>query len=52
MVIQEVERCARETGANTVGLDALEKASGTWEKGGSFHSEAHPDQYENKEIKT
>jgi len=45
MVIKEVERCARETGANSVDLTALEKASGAWEKGGSFHSEAHPDQY-------
>jgi len=48
MVIKEVERCAREAGANTVGLNALEKASGTWEKGKSFHSEAHPNQYEVK----
>jgi len=45
MVIKEVERCARETGVNSVDLTALEKASNTWEKGGSFHSEAHPDQY-------
>ncbi|MDX8403630.1 MAG: universal stress protein [Mariprofundaceae bacterium] len=45
MVVKEVERCAREAGDQRVGLNALNKASTTWEMGGSFHSESHPDQY-------
>ncbi len=45
MVIKEVERCAHEMGATSVGLEALSKASSAWEQGGTFHSEAHPDQY-------
>jgi len=46
MVIKEVERCAHEMGADAVNMDALKKASSAWEKGSSFHSEAHPDQYD------
>ncbi|MFQ5582289.1 MAG: universal stress protein [Mariprofundaceae bacterium] len=45
MVIKEVERCARETGCQRVGLEALSKASNAWEQGGTFHSESSPDQY-------
>jgi nucleotide-binding universal stress UspA family protein len=45
MVIREVERCAEDMGVSSVGLEALNKASSAWEQGGTFHSEAHPDQY-------
>ncbi|MES0371182.1 MAG: universal stress protein [Mariprofundaceae bacterium] len=40
MVIKEVERCAREMGAKRVGLEAMNRASSSWEQGGKFHSEA------------
>jgi len=45
MVIREVEHCARERGDQRVGLETLTKAGSAWEMGGTFHSEAHPDQY-------
>jgi len=45
MVIKEVERCARDMGYPRVGLEALNKAGSAWEQGGTFHSESHPDQY-------
>jgi nucleotide-binding universal stress UspA family protein/histone H3/H4 len=45
MVIREVERCADDMGAASVGIEALNKASSAWEQGGAFHSENHPDQY-------
>jgi nucleotide-binding universal stress UspA family protein len=45
MVVKEVERCAQERGDQRVGLEALNKASSTWEMGGTFHSESNPDQY-------
>lgn len=40
MVIKEVERCAREKGEQRVGINALNRASSSWEQGGKFHSEA------------
>ncbi len=48
MVIREVESCARKGGEDTVGLNTLNKASSIWETHGSFHSESHPDQYDEK----
>jgi len=45
MVIREVERCAREIGADVVGQAALDRASHAWEVGGTFHSDMFPDQY-------
>lgn len=45
MVIQEVERCAREMGMETVTSEAIERASGVWKLSGAFHSEANPDLY-------
>jgi len=45
MVINEVERCARDMSLQRVDLNALERASERWEQGGAFHSGHHPGQY-------
>ena len=45
MVILEMERCAREMGKDTVTNEVFDRASGTWEKSGTFHSESNPDFY-------
>jgi len=52
MVAKEVERCARETGQQQVGLETLSRASQRWEQGGSFHSEHHPGQYSDHQEDT
>ncbi len=46
LVILEVERCAREMGRNNVTNKVIDRASGTWEKTGAFHSETHLKFYE------
>ena len=46
MVIQEIERCAREMGLDSVTGAAIDKASESWEGMGAFHSENAPGQYE------
>ena len=48
MVILEVERCAREMGKDTVTGEVIERAYGTWEKAGAFHSEKTPDFYKSR----
>jgi len=45
MVIKEMERCARQLGAQTVTLKVLGKARDTWSAKGVFHSEANPEIY-------
>ncbi len=46
MVIQEIERCAREMGLDSVTGAAIDKASESWEGMGAFHSENAPGQYD------
>ncbi len=45
MVVQEIERCAREMGLDTVTGAAIDKAGESWEGMGAFHSENVPGQY-------
>jgi hypothetical protein len=45
MVLQEIERCARELGLAKVTGAAIDKAGDTWQGQGAFHSEAAPGQY-------
>lgn len=45
MVIKEVERCASEMRATQVSVAILEKAIGSWDGMGAFHSEGNPDLY-------
>ncbi|NKB59815.1 MAG: universal stress protein UspA [Alphaproteobacteria bacterium] len=45
MVVQEIERCAREMGLDIVTGAAIDKAGEAWEGMGAFHSEDVPDQY-------
>ncbi|MFQ5617548.1 MAG: universal stress protein [Rhodospirillales bacterium] len=45
MVILEVERCARGMGKDTVTGEVIERAYGTWETSGAFHSEKTPGLY-------
>jgi nucleotide-binding universal stress UspA family protein len=47
MVVQEIERCAREMGLDSVTGAAIDKASEAWEGIGGFHSKDAPDQYKN-----
>jgi len=47
MVIQEIERCAREMGLGAVTGAAIDKAGETWEAIGAFHSEGAPGHYRN-----
>ena len=49
MVIKEIERCARERGAQAVSEDHMGAAMKSWEKMGAFHSEGHPDLYREDE---
>ncbi len=46
MVVQEIERCAREMGLETVTGAAIDKAGEAWENLGAFHSKEAPGQYE------
>ncbi len=46
MVVQEIERCAREMGLDSVTGAAIDKASESWEGMGAFHSENAPGQYD------
>ena len=46
MVIREVERCARDQGADEITLDLMTRASDNWASKGSFHFETNPDQYQ------
>jgi hypothetical protein len=52
MVIVEVERCARGMGKDTVTGEVIERAYGTWEKAGAFHSEADPHLYMSRPKRT
>ncbi|MBT7941968.1 MAG: universal stress protein [Alphaproteobacteria bacterium] len=45
MVMLEIERCAKETGSDTVTGEHIDAASGSWEKMGGFHSESDSGQY-------
>jgi nucleotide-binding universal stress UspA family protein len=45
MVIKEVERCASDRGATSVGEADLQAAMGSWERMGAFHQEGNPDLY-------
>jgi nucleotide-binding universal stress UspA family protein len=45
MVVQEIERCAREMGLDSVTGAAIDKASEAWEGMGSFHTKDAPGQY-------
>lgn len=47
MVIKEVEQCALKMGLGRVTQEVLSRARNSWSSQGSFHSEAHPDQYDN-----
>jgi nucleotide-binding universal stress UspA family protein len=47
MVVQEIERCAREMGLDVVTGAAIDKAGDAWEAIGAFHSEGVPGQYRN-----
>ncbi|MBT5809287.1 MAG: hypothetical protein HOI19_02885, partial [Rhodospirillaceae bacterium] len=47
MVVQEIERCARELGLEIVNGAAIDKAGEAWEGMGGFHSESTPGQYKN-----
>jgi hypothetical protein len=47
MVVSEIERCARALGLDVVNGAAIDKAAGSWESLGAFHSESAPGQYEN-----
>ena len=45
MVIKEMERCARETGLQSVSLDVLKKARNAWSSNNAFHSDTNPEIY-------
>ena len=45
MVVQEIERCARDLGLSLVTGAAIDKAGEAWEGRGSFHSKDAPNQY-------
>lgn len=45
MVSLEIERCAREMGADSVTEAAVDKASAMWNEAGVFHSDMKPDLY-------
>ena len=47
MVLQEIERCAREMGLTKITGAAIDKAGTAWETLGAFHSKGAPGQYGN-----
>ncbi|MHA1108501.1 MAG: PCP reductase family protein, partial [Alphaproteobacteria bacterium] len=49
MVSLEIERCAREMGADRVTEEAVDKASAMWNQAGAFHSDMKPDFYGDEE---
>ena len=46
MVILEVERCARDSGAETVTPKIMARAMERWAGANAFHSDTHPDLYQ------